>query len=301
MLNVDSPGFPFALLAILAGLRLAVYVYHRLYAPALEPVTTALAPDETVEPAVISTVGNATAIPAGNDTTFPSAESYAAVPGDSPTTDKAETERTTVSHFISELLDSGIIAVILVFFIIRPFVLQAFFIPTGSMIPTLREGDRLLATKFVYHFTAPKRGDVVVFDAPPAALRLQSQTYDPGQPVEYVKRVVGVPSDRIRIKAYDGVYVNGEKLDEPYVNDAPNYDFPISSGSISITDDEVEKQLRPHIKDGVLTVPEQYLFVLGDNRQESLDGHMWGLLERKRVIGKAVYIFWPFERKGAIR
>jgi len=81
----------------------------------------------------------------------------------------------------------------------------------------------------------------------------------------------------------------------------PNYDFPMSDGSISVSDDGVEKQLRPHIKDGVLIVPEKYLFVLGDNRQESLDGHMWGLLEQKRVIGRAVYIFWPFERKGMIR
>ena len=294
MLNVDSPGFPFALLAILAGLRLAVYVYHRLYAPAPEPVTTALAPDETVEPAVEMTLSNEAAAVL--------AEANAALGvGNETATEKAEPERTSASHFISELLDSGIIAVILVFFIIRPFILQAFFIPTGSMIPTLREGDRLLATKYVYHFTPPKRGDVVVFDAPPAALRLQSQTYDPKQPVEYVKRVIGVPGDRIRIKSFDGVYLNGERLNEPYINDVPNYNFPLSSGSLNISDDEVRKQLRPQIKDGELEVPENYLFVLGDNRQESLDGHAWGLLERKRVIGKAVYIFWPFERKGVIR
>lgn len=294
MLNVDSPEFPFALLAILIGLRLAMYAYHRLYASAPETVTTALAPDETVEPAVMAKFSNEAAEIL--------AEANAALGvGNEPATEVAEPEHISIPQFISELLDSGIIAVILVFFIIRPFILQAFYIPTGSMIPTLREGDRLLATKFVYHFKAPQRGDVVVFNAPPAALRLQSQTYDPKRPVEYVKRVIGVPGDRIQIKAFDGVYVNGEKLDEPYVNDAPNYDFPMSNGNLNILDDEVRKQLLPHIKDGVLEVPEHYLFVLGDNRTESLDGHRWGLLERKRVIGKAVYIFWPFERKGVIR
>jgi len=284
MLNVDSPGFPFALLAIIAGLRLIMYVYLRFTVPAPSPVTTALTPDETVEPAVSEGEGGVAVVESAKTSDPP-----------------AETEA-SASRFVTELLDSGIIAVILVFFIIRPFILQAFFIPTGSMIPTLREGDRLLATKYVYHFRQPRRGEVVVFDAPEAALRLQGQTYDPKEPVEYVKRVVGLPSDRIRIKENDGVYVNGVKLHEPYVNDLPDYDFPLDSyGDISPGDQAVEKQLAPNIHDGALIVPEGYLFVLGDNRTESLDGHLWGLLERKRVIGKALYIFWPLDRKGLIR
>jgi len=160
----------------------------------------------------------------------------------------------------------------------------------------------LLATKYVYHFRQPRRGEVVVFDAPEAALRLQSQAYDPKEPVEYVKRVIGVPGDHIRIKDNDGVYVNDVKLDEPYINNLPDYDFPLDSyGEISPGDQAVEKQLAPNIHGGELVVPEGYLFVLGDNRTESLDGHLWGLLERKRVIGKALYIFWPLDRKGLIR
>jgi signal peptidase I len=288
MLNVDSPGFPFALLAIIASLRLIMYFYHRLTVQAPEPVTAALTPDETVEPAVIS-------LPEGLAATVVAAAKTPAQPAEAGS---------SASRFVAELLDSGIIAVILVFFIIRPFVLQAFFIPTGSMIPTLREGDRLLATKYIYHFRQPQRSEVVVFDAPETALRLQSQPYDPKQPVEYVKRVVGVPADHIRVKRDDGVYVNGEKLHEPYINDVPDYNFPLEpDGSISerISDRVVKKQLAPHIHDGALVVPEGYLFVLGDNRTESLDGHMWGLLERKRVIGKATYIFWPLDRKGLIR
>jgi len=287
MLNVDSPGFPFALLAIIAGLRVIMYFYQRLSVTAPVPVTTALAPDETVEPAVMA---------------LPEGEGAAAVQSVQPIEQSADADTGSVSRFITELLDSAIIAVVLVFFIIRPFVLQAFFIPTGSMIPTLREGDRLLATKFVYHFHPPRHSDVVVFDAPETALRMQSQAYDTKEPVEYVKRVIGVPGDHIRIKMDDGVYVNGVRLDEPYINNVPDYNFPLDSdGSISAGDSAVDKQLAPNIHHGELVVPEGYLFVLGDNRTESLDGHLWGLLKQDRVIGRAFYIFWPLSRKGLIR
>jgi len=287
MFDVDNWVFPFALLAILACLRLAIYVYNRLYAQTPAPVTPALTPDEIAEPAVTAMMESDAAL---------------APPVTVATPNQSDDKEASAPRFIAELLDSGIIAVILVFFIIRPFILQAFFIPTGSMVPTLREGDRLLATKFVYHVHPPRHGDIVIFDAPEVALRMEGKPYDQSKPVEYVKRVIGVRGDHIRIKRYEGVYVNGERLNEPYIHEVPNYDFPlVSNGNLSVTDPEVKEQLRPNIKDGELIVPDGYLFVLGDNRTDSHDGHYWGLLKRNRVIGKAFFIFWPFERKGLIR
>ena len=285
MFNVDSPGFPIALLAILVGVRLIMHLYERLYRQAPASVATALVPDEQTEPEISTLAGSETSIPVAESTAPP----------------QAVEEESTPYRFITELTDSGIIAVILVFFIIRPFILQAFFIPTGSMIPTLRPGDRLLAAKYVYHMREPKRGEVVVFHAPKLALEMQSSTYDPNQPVEYVKRVVGLPGNHVKIKRYDGVYIDGKRLNEPYIHDLPDYHFPLDDGQLSLDNPEARKAISSYIKGDELVVPEGYLFVLGDNRTGSLDSHKWGLLKRDRVIGKAFFIFWPLDRKGLIR
>lgn len=296
MFNVDDPGFPIALLAILAGLRLAAFVIGRTYGRTLEtvpPVAPVLAPDETPEDAPIL---------------LPSTEPV--------TTANTQNEPPAVPPYrvLAELLDSGIIAVILVFFLIRPFVLQAFYIPSGSMEPTLmgpdttntiaeqrHGGDKLIASKFLYHLRKPRHGEVVVFHAPSVALEIMGTPYDPDHPVEYVKRVIGVPGDRIRIVANDGVYINDERQQEPYVKNLVNYDFPLDrDGSISTKTPAVRNQLQPFIHGNALVVPPGYLFVMGDNRQFSHDGHMWGLLDERRVIGKAIFIFWPPRRVGII-
>ena len=180
--------------------------------------------------------------------------------------------------FTVELLDSGMIAFLLVFLLIRPFVVQSFFIPSGSMIPTLIPGDRILVNKFVYHMNPPCRGDVVVFDAPPQALR-----GDPRK--DFVKRLIGLPGDRIQVKADDGVYVNGKRLLEPSEIARPNYNWPVD-------------------EDGFLSeyrVPDGCYLVLGDNRPMSDDSHRWAdahgrpmpELEAERLVGKALAIFWP--------
>ena len=282
MFNVDAPGFPLALLAILIALRLVMYVAARVLGRESAPASTALTPDEPVDLAAVVLRGGD--IPLAEIMTPP-------VP--------AERE-TPASRLLTELVDSGIIAVVLVFFIIRPFILQAFFIPSGSMIPTLRVGDKLLATKYEYHLRQPRRGEVIVFHAPQRALEMLGQTYDSRHPVEYVKRVVGVPGDRIRIVRDVGVFVNEERLAEPNIPDLPNYDFPLRDGDLASGNPAVVRQLTPHLRDGELIVPDGYLFVLGDNRTQSHDGHIWGLLERRRVIGKAIFIFWPFDRMGFI-
>ena len=187
--------------------------------------------------------------------------------------------------FMVELLDSGLIAFILVFVIIRPFVVQAFYIPSESMVPTLRPSDRILVNKFIYRLNPPQRGDVIVFDAPPQALQ-----YGDGKR-DYVKRLIGLPGDRILIRRQEGVYVNGKLLlDAPGVP-LPEYDWP--------EDEWGRPTSQPYL------VPDHCYFVLGDNRNRSNDSHLWmdrstGVfhpeLPATRVLGKAMVIFWPLNR-----
>ncbi len=176
--------------------------------------------------------------------------------------------------FMTELLDSGLIAFVLVFLLIRPFVVQAFYIPSRSMAPTLVEHDRILVNKFVYRLNPPQRGDIIVFDAPPQAL------YGNGRK-DFVKRLIGLPGDTIRIKRGDGVYVNGRRLAEPPEIARPDYDWPLDDYGMAA------QQL--------YHVPEDCYFVLGDNRNESNDSHKWTRpeLAGDRILGKAMVIFWP--------
>lgn len=287
---------------------------------------------------------------------------------------------------ITELVESLLIAIVLVFLVIRPFVVQAFFIPSESMEPTLLIGDRLLVNKFIYRFTEPKHGDVIVFKSPPSAneargedsevamvpqqidrataltnwneiagkvmetvgengevkihpasshggefssiqelcilggkdsiaaiLPIEKQSYadnnydlivkfigvnDKASAEEivgkearigekdYIKRVIGVPGDTIEVKAVGmdrygeqefALYRNDEPLDETYIKDPPDY--------------VLKKQV----------VGQGMLFVMGDNRRNSNDSHRWGQLDRHRVVGKAMVIFWPLKRIGIVR
>jgi len=175
-------------------------------------------------------------------------------------------------RFTVELLDSGLIAFILVFLVIRPFVVQAFFIPSESMVPTLRPQDRILVNKFIYRLNEARRGDIIVFEAPPEAREGDAKR-------DFVKRLIGLPGDLIEIKSGDGVYINGRRLVEAPDVALPNYSWP--------EDDARRPTSEPY------RVPEGYYFVLGDNRPWSNDSHKWGVLEAKRVLGKAMVVFWP--------
>jgi signal peptidase I len=171
---------------------------------------------------------------------------------------------------VLELADSLLIAFALVFFLVKPFVVAAFYIPSGSMRPTLLERDRVLVNKFIYRLTDPRRQDIIVFEAPPEASMDQK---------DFIKRLIGLPGEVIQVRSYDGVYVNGARLKEPYIGplQSPNYDY------------------------GPETVPPDHYFVMGDNRRDSNDSHRWGFLDRKRVQGKAMVIFWPPRRIGLAR
>lgn len=185
-----------------------------------------------------------------------------------------------------EFLDSFLVAVLLVFCILRPFVVQAFYIPSGSMEPTLQERDRILVNKFIYYFTEPKVGDIVVFDAPPQASLVKK---------DFIKRVVGVPGDRIAVRG-GKLYRNGVAVNEPYIKEMPTYTWPENAE-----------------QGGEVVVPPGHLLVFGDNRNDSNDGHRWEIraedgtmrpapfLPRANVLGKAMLIFYPLHRVGLTR
>jgi len=176
--------------------------------------------------------------------------------------------RTPITKWTAEMAESALMAVALVFLLIRPFIVQAFFIPSGSMEPTLEERDHILVNKFIYRFSEPKRGDIVVFKCPPQA-DLQEK--------DYIKRLIGLPGDTIEVT--DGVvYRNGKALRELYIK------FP----------GEIDYEMPP------VKVTKGEFFVMGDNRNNSNDSHKWGQLDRNRVLGKAMLTFWPFGRAGIL-
>jgi signal peptidase I len=151
---------------------------------------------------------------------------------------------------------------------IRHVVAEPRYIPTGSMLPTLKVDDRLIVDKVSYHFGDPQRGDIVVFNP---TKTLQEQDYKDA----FIKRVIGLPGEKVAVS--NGiVYINDQPLRENYLQEAPNYEF------------------LPQV------VPEGQYLVLGDNRNNSYDSHYWGFVPKDKIIGKAVVRFWPFDRLGAI-
>lgn len=172
-----------------------------------------------------------------------------------------------------EYLETFAVALALAFFV-RATVAEARFIPSESMRPTLEVGDRLIVEKVTYHFGPPNRGDIVVFNPPERA---------GGNGNAFIKRVVGLPGDKLRIDE-GKVFVNGKPLTEPYIAEAPLYMEPdwVSLG----------------MPDGV--VPKGSVFVMGDNRNNSQDSHVWGALPIKNIIGQTVFRFWPVNRLGPV-
>ncbi len=181
--------------------------------------------------------------------------------------------------------------------LIKTFLFQAFFIPSGSMEPTLMPGDRVLVNKIPYYFGEPQRGDIVVFSNPnPQAvpdrgviggffhwlfegLGVQKPDYD-----DFIKRVVGLPGDTVEFKG-GNVYVNGTQLDEPYIfkdNGVPQTTDPSPGGSAE------------------WLVPDGDLLVFGDHRRDSADSREFGPIEISKVIGRAWLRYWPFDTFGIL-
>ena len=164
---------------------------------------------------------------------------------------------------ILEFLVILLVSFALVFGFVRPFVVEAFYIPSESMVPTLRVGDRVLVNKFIYRFTEPKRGDIIVFKSVE------------GDDEDLIKRVVGVPGDKISVRN-GRLFVNGEHQREPYVNKK----YPDRSFSA------------PTI------VPKGHVFVMGDNRTNSQDSRVFGPVPKRNIEGEAFLRFWPPDRIG---
>ncbi|MGD0921240.1 MAG: signal peptidase I [Terriglobia bacterium] len=203
-----------------------------------------------------------------------------------------------------DTLESLVVTVILAIFG-TTFVLQAFKIPTGSMENTLLIGDHLLVNKFVYAYPTGllarllpyreiRRGDVIVFTFPPSEDQTQVGEH-------FVKRVIGVPGDRVRI-FHRQVFVNGEALKEPFVRHTyldqlrPGDDFPPSpSEYLRGTTSDWGAEMQNHVRNGELVVPPGHYFVMGDNREQSWDSRFWGFVPRELISGKPLLIYWSFE------
>jgi signal peptidase I len=198
-------------------------------------------------------------------------------------------EGDSVLAFLRELPVLLLVAFVLAF-LLRTFVLQVFYIPSESMLPTLQVNDRMVVEKITYLIREPMRGEIVVFEgedtvdptagmsAPAKAARAVGQFLGvvPVNAQDFVKRVVGLPGDTVVVEEGQ-VLVNGEPLDEPYV----------------VFDDG-----RSH---GPFEVPEGALFVLGDNRPNSSDSRFGlGYVELDRVVGRAVLVIWPVEHAGVL-
>ena len=179
----------------------------------------------------------------------------------------------------------GIIAAVLIALLITTFIVKMYKIPSRSMVPTLLVGDQLVVNKFIYgikipyfrntilSITDPQRGDIVVF------------IYPQDRSLDFIKRVIGTGGDKIEIKDKN-IFINGK----------------LFTDNIGIYSDKMiyPASLQPRDNFGPVTVPRGSLFVMGDNRDESMDSRFWGFVDLKDVQGKAFIIYWswnPDEQK----
>ena len=182
---------------------------------------------------------------------------------------------------LTETIETIIIALILAIFI-RATVAEARYIPSESMVPTLLVQDRLVVEKISTYTGIPKRGEVLVFYPPFGGYNEETFISNTlkwlgfTKNVAYIKRVIGLPGETIEVKQ-GNVFINGKVIDETsYIKEKPAYEMP------------------------PVKIPEGELFMFGDNRNNSMDSHVWGTLPIKNVIGHAVLRFWPPQRIGTI-
>jgi signal peptidase I len=182
-------------------------------------------------------------------------------------------KRSLIREYVEAIGTAFILALI-----VMTFVVQAFKIPSGSMIPTLSVGDHIFVLKFMYgvkipfsdtilfHTWAPKRGDVVVFK------------YPREEKTDFIKRLIGEPGDTIEVKNKQ-LYINGEPVKEPYIIHTDSNIIPERDNF------------------GPVTVPEGKYFMMGDNRDQSLDSRFWGFVSENKLKGKAALIYWSWDSK----
>ncbi len=181
---------------------------------------------------------------------------------------------------VKEYVESIIIAILIALFI-RTFIVCAYKIPSRSMVPTLLVGDHILVNKFVYGVkipllrrtiipvSEPKRGEIAVFIFPNDRSK------------DFIKRVIGVAGDKVEIKNKK-IFINDQEFKDPYGTFSDSLILP--------------KSMQPRDNFGPVIVPEKSIFVMGDNRDESLDSRFWGFVNLKDVEGKAFIIYWSWNR-----
>jgi signal peptidase I len=182
-----------------------------------------------------------------------------------------------------------IVFVVVMVIIIRFFIGEIRWIPSGSMKPGLVEGDRIFVERISRFYRTPQRGDVMVFYPPFTELKntpwkvFARLTGFFCKDIAYIKRVVGLPGETYEVKCDDdgacSVYINDIPLEEPYVKSI--YDYTSCTEKMYC---------------GPTQIPEGQYLMLGDNRGNSQDGRYWGLLEKDRFIGRAAFLFWPPNR-----
>jgi len=149
---------------------------------------------------------------------------------------------------------------------LRTYVIEAFRIPSGSMLPTIQLMDRVLVDKFFFRYTDHlSYGDIIVFRTPPSAHATQ----------DFIKRIVGLAGDKVEIRNHT-TYVNDKPLYEPYVVDQSNDDF------------------------APIVIPAASVFVMGDNRNNSDDSRVWGFLPVQNIIGRSLFRYWPLDHMGPL-
>lgn len=169
-------------------------------------------------------------------------------------------ERSGMLRFLFDVLETLALSVIL--FLAINQITARIRVDGYSMEPTIHTGEWIIVNRLAYKLGEPERGDIVVFHYP----------RNPEQ--EYIKRIIGLPGDEVAV--HNGqVFINGEPLNEPYIKAAPAYQ-------------------------GTWVVPEDSLFVFGDNRNNSSDSHNWGEVPMDKVIGKAIFVYWPPTEWGVI-
>ena len=162
-----------------------------------------------------------------------------------------------------------IIVAVLVSLLIRTYVFQTFYIPSGSMEPTLQIGDRIIVSKLSVELGTIHTGDILVFKAPKAVATVCGDNV-----ADLVKRVIGLPGQHLTSKG-NTIYVNGKALKQPWTHN------PVLGRAI-----------------GNVTVPKNHYFMMGDNESDSCDSRYWGTIPRSSIIGKAFVRIWPFSRIG---
>lgn len=197
-------------------------------------------------------------------------------------------------RIIREYAEAIITALLLALFI-RAYIVQAFKIPSGSMIPTLLIGDHILVNKFIYgtkipfsdkhilKFRNPAKGDIIVFKYPE----------DPEK--DFIKRVMAVGGDQIESKN-KVIFVNGKKVVEPYVQHVYGFIYPSCANLMAGKDNPCHRD-----NFGPIVVPKNKVFVMGDNRDQSYDSRYWRFVDLKAIKGKALIIYWSWDPDDSLR